>query len=83
MRKFANERLNGLFLHSQGRLRNGRIRGEAMSQNTQYVAPAVPYPAHMGIVNAESQGSSLRMYSFSQRTLDDTSLLQGGLYGSE
>lgn len=54
-----------------------------MSQNTQYVAPAVPYPARAGIVNAESQGSSLCAYSFTQRTLDDTSLLQGGLYGSE
>ena len=37
-----------------------------MSHNTQYLAPAVPYPARPGIVNAESQGGSLRAYSFSQ-----------------
>jgi hypothetical protein len=54
-----------------------------MSHNMLYVAPAVPYPARPGIVNADSQGSSLRACSFRQCALDDTSLLQGGLYGSE
>jgi hypothetical protein len=51
-----------------------------MSHNMQYVAQALSLA---GIVNAQSQRSSLRESSFSQSTLDGTSLSRGGPYGSE